>query len=738
MQEKLKSLLQKLPHKPGVYKMKDKEGRILYVGKAKDLSKRVKSYFIASKNRAVRTEKLLEQVEDLEWSEVESEFEALVLETNLIKELRPKYNVLMKDDKNFVYIKITKNEDYPQIRIVRRVEKDNARYFGPKSSASQVKKTLILLQKLFPYRSCHLDINWKAPNDVEIKHKTISYPCLDYHIKRCAGPCIGAISPEEYRESIEQIERFLEGKTKEIEGEIEQKMIQLAKDRQFEKAALLRDRLSSIRELSQKQLVSSPEQTNRDIWNFTLDSEKAYFVGFIFREGKLISQENFVLNAKTFFAGDEEEAEEVLESFLLQYYEHAAHLPQEIVIPLPIESDLLEEWFQRVHQVRVSLVKPERGKKHRLLDLARKNSESFCKQEKARFEKGENSKLLEEMKDLLELPSLPKRIEGYDISHLGGSNTVASMVVFENGNAKNSDYRRFHLRSLSTNEIDDFKCMNEILFRRLSHLKSPKGLLIKQKKLSEEKSKIALYKDETLFAEWTLQKGTHHSAFIENCEDFLKFSKEEAYLYLRALIQKLKLKRVYAISSEEQCSFLEEYGFKKIKSFPQTFAYSFEKPVEFLAYEPQKDFDPSFKEKPDLILIDGGKGQLNAALQALSQFDLKIPLISLAKREEEIFIPKVKNSLVLPKNSPLLQLLQRIRDEAHRFAIGFQRNTRKKDLTASFLDDIPGLGPVKRRKLLQTFGSLEGIKKASSDELKRVLGPKETENLLKAFDNSNN
>ena len=743
-QKKIEALLKKLPHAPGVYKMLGEEGRILYVGKAKDLSRRVRSYFRKT-TKAVRTEKMLEHVVDLEWVEVNSDLEALMLETNLIKEFRPKYNVLMKDDKNYVYIKVTKNEDYPRIEIVRRVEKDGARYFGPKTAAHVVKKTLGLLQKLFMYRSCDLGIEWRG-GKVAITKKTIAYPCLDYHIKRCAAPCIGKISPEDYAKSIERIELFLEGKTSEIEKSLEAQMNEAVQHKEFEKAAIVRDKLLSLRQLfDTKQIVTSPDFENLDILGFVLEGGKAYLNLFMLRDGKLVDQENFIADAGGYEAGEEEHAQEVVETFLYDYYEKATQIPPKILIPLEFEeADFFMEWAGNQAGSRVKLLTPERGKKHQLVELAEKNARSFQKQNKARWESmaPSDEEALAELAAALNLPKPPKRIECYDNSHLGGTDTVASMVVFENGVAKNSDYRKFKLQSIADGEIDDFKSMSEVLLRRLLHIQPvPAGFtvrkaaktnlsgmqtLMKEWKGTEElegeleEYQVAL-KDKTVVGLLRLQAGKDDVYFIRAFYVTPKYrEKRLGRALIFAALEKLKVKRLYVSCVAEMEPLYQRLGFEKIKSFPA----EFEGPLLDLkmAYDPAKHHDASFTTKPDLIVIDGGKGQLSAALKSRDALGLTIPMIGLAKREEDVFVPGASFPLLIPKDSKASYLLQRIRDEAHRFAITFQRDSRKKHLTASALDEIPGIGKATKMKLLKKFGSVEGVKAATFENLASEVG----------------
>lgn len=682
--------------------MKDKDGRIIYVGKAKDLSKRVRSYFQDQKKHPIRTQKMVENVVDLEWIEVGSDLEALFLETNLIKELRPKYNVLMKDDKNFVYIKITKNEDYPRIEIVRRVEKDGARYFGPKTAAHTVKKTLMLLQKLFMYRSCDLGIQWNG-GETKITHKTIAYPCLDYHIKRCAAPCIGKISPEEYAKSIQRIEYFLDGKTTEIEDSLKAQMAEAVAKKEYEKAGFVRDKLLALQGLFHEQIVTSPDHQNSDVFGFVLEGGKAFFNLFMLRDGKLINQENFIADAGGFEPGEEAQAQEIVESFLTQYYEKAMEIPAQILLPLEIEeADFFENWLSNQSSRAVKLIVPQRGKKHKLLELAEKNARSFQKQNKARWEHMEPNaeEVLNELAQHLSLPKIPKRMECYDISHLGGSDTVASMVVFENGVAKKSDYRKFHLRTIEDGEIDDFKSMSEILLRRLRYLsRGPKGIELRKaakthqpelKRLLKEwrgdaeihgslEEYFVASKNKKALGLVRLLKGKETSFLLKSLYVTPKSRKLGlANALLRYALEKNKAKRVYVSCIPEMKTFYEHFGFEVVKKFPEEFSEDL-KPL-LMAYDPSKYFDPSFRAKPDLIVIDGGKGQLSAALKSRDALGVTIPMIGLAKREEDVFVEGKSFPLLIPKDSQALYLLRRIRDEAHRFAITFQRGTRKKYL----------------------------------------------------------
>jgi len=694
MEKKIQSLLKKLAKMPGVYKFKDKEGQVLYVGKAKDLSKRVKSYFRREKGRSVRVQKLIEKTADIEWTEVGSDLEAIVLEANLIKELKPKYNVLMKDDKNFVYVKVTR-EDFPRVKIVRKVEKDGARYFGPKTAAKKVKKTLLLLQKLFKFRSCDLGIEWRDGKAVVTK-KTIAFPCLDSHIKRCDAPCVGDIGPEEYGEGIKQIELFLEGKTEAIEKMLKRQMEELVAEKQFEKAGVLRDRLLAVQELSQKQLVSSPDHANMDIFGFVVEGAKAYFTLFMFRDGKLIDQENFVVDAGGFC---EEDAGGLVQSFLYQYYEKAADVPEQVLLPVEIEDEFFEEW------AGVKVKVPQKGKKNKLIELTRKNAESFMKQHKARWEvaKRDDTEALGDLAKVLEMEKSPKRIEAYDISHLGGSDTVASMVVFEDGVPKKSDYRKFRIRSVD--DGDDYEAMGEVLRRRFSRLR--KDVVIRKATVGKKKVILGFLEDDWKQKEMHGDISEYYLGYVDKKPvGMVRMIPGDGDLYLlevlyvepemrkhgigkalmRHAIEKTKGRRVYVYCFGELVDYYKNYGFEEIKKMPDCFAERVAKfkernsrwNVTMSAYDPGKHKDSSFSARPDLVLLDGGKGQLGVGVRVLEEYGVDVPVIALAKKEEEVFMPGKK--LVIEKDAKALYLLQRVRNEAHRFALSFQKKRREKGM----------------------------------------------------------
>lgn len=730
IQEKeIKSILDNLPRSPGIYKMLDGEGRVIYVGKANDISKRIRQYFQKDYQHSTRTRKLLENVTNIESIGVDSELEAIILEHNLIKQLQPKYNIIMKDDKNYVYIKITK-EDFPRIQIVRKIEKDNAKYIGPKTAAHKVKETFKVLKKIFPFRHCNLDINLiqekplnkegKAEHDMKIGHKTIKYPCLDFYIKRCIAPCIGRCNVAEYREIINNVEKFLEGKADEILEDLKKKMLEYANNKDFERAAKARDQIQKIEAILEKQKVQDHEQEDSDIINYCITQERAYFNLFQIRDGKLIGQENFILavneeeelNSPQNFT---KENQEILEAFITQYYQLATDIPRQILVPHDLENkESLEEFLAQQSLKKPKLIVPKIGTKNKLLEMSLNNARIYADRNKPKWktESELTIKAAEELQILLSIPKPLKRIECYDISHLSGTDTVGSMVVFENGVPKNSFYRKFHLRTVQ-GKPDDFKSMEEVLFRRFSKIaleasqrdyKFRKATKKDWKFIDEQSKKEGLNRSNDNYkAFYLLEKDKKIVGFAALEQKSEKVSKIKAvwiapeergkklgYKLLKSIVQKAKTKRVYLFCFKELLDYYLIAGFELIKEVPEELKKEFvEAPkilgaeVICLAYDKKKHKeDESFKQIPDLIIIDGGKGQLSSATKILNKLNLKISYISLAKKLEEIFHPDMENPILLERHNEALKLLQRARDEAHRFAISYNKNLRKKRLRA--------------------------------------------------------
>ncbi len=665
--QNIESILKKLSHRPGVYLYKNEAGEVIYVGKAKDLKKRVSSYFRKMKDRPMRTQKMLEKAANLEWIEAASEFEALVLETNFIKNHRPRYNVLMKDDKYFIYIKITRNEDYPRVLLTRRIENDGARYFGPKSSAGAARRTLTLLQKLFMLRSCDLNIEWDDGEAVVTK-KTMAYPCLDFHIKRCAGPCIGKVTPDEYyKQSIQNIEWFLEGKTAAIEGNLKDQMTEAVAKKAFEKAAQLRDKLQSIEDLKLSANTTFMELDSADAIGVFLDQGKAYFAIFMVRESRVVRSENFLMQIPEGDALNSDFMNEVLSSFLIQFYSESSEIPELILLPqLLDEHELLKQFLSERASHRVDLNFPQRGPRSELIQMAHKNAINFQKQSQIKFLKDPNGPedRMEDLARVLELKKVPRRMEAYDISHFGGEGTVASMVVFLNGESAPKEYRHFHLRSLPEGQIDDFASMKEVLSRRLAHLSRPSKIW----KVKVREGICELLKSKEVQAQfaWKLTSEIPRLAEISDLEVKGDLPFSVAKWWISEFFKKEKLKRVYAQRVFTEHIALLDMGFTELKNKP-----------DFLAFSGVTIQSGAFNSSPDLILIDGGKGQLSMAQLAMTELGFEIPMIGLAKKREEIFMPGAKKPIILPKSSPGLKLCQSIRDEAHRFAITFQRKGRK-------------------------------------------------------------
>lgn len=687
--------------------MKDKNGATIYVGKAKNLKKRIKSYFQKNAYLSQRLKKLLENTKNIEYIVTDSELEAYILESNLIKELHPKYNILMKDDTNFVYIKIALDEDFPRVRIVRKIEKDNAKYIGPKMSSNKVLETFKILKRIFPFRHCQLDIFWKNENKVEVKNRVIEYPCLDYFIKRCLGPCTGNVFPQNYRKMIIQLIDFLEGKNEDLIKKLETQMRDFASEKKFEQAANVRNKLFAVKEILAKQKISDPERTDADIINYAVEMGRIYFNLFMIRGGKLISQENFIFDVFDLKHKGDVSENEIIEAFLRSYYTVAAYIPREILIPAKIdEKDLCETWLSDLKKEKVKII----YSRHKLLELCKKNAVNYASQHKIKFLAAEAEKnALNELAKILEFPKTKKlrRIECYDISHIGGSDTVGSMVVFENGLSKKEHYRHFKLRIVK-GISNDFENMKEILMRRLKYLGERK-IKIRGARKKESPVIEKILKVEKLDASDFNYKDfrvIEKNKKIIGCARIKKYEKnveEVASLWidkkvrkkgyggnlLKFLIEKSKSKRIYVLIFPHLIEFYAIHGFEEIRALPKILGEKmklckrlFGKPCPIpMVYDKLKHKkDVSFVSKPDLIIVDGGKPQLSAAMNALKNSNLDIPVIALAKKLEEIYAPNKKTPVLMEKNSEALKLLQRLRDEAHRFAVEFQRQLHTKSL----------------------------------------------------------
>ena len=604
--------LKATPTKPGVYIMRGRSGEVLYVGKASKLRNRLRSYFVRKANHSPKIRDMVRRVADFEYIVAESEQEALLLECNLIKENKPPYNARLKDDKSYPFIKVDLTEDFPQVYITRTVKKDGSRYFGPFASASSVRRTLALLKKLFPYRSCTKTITGTDPR-----------PCLDFYINRCIGPCIGAVDKDQYREVIEQVFLFLDGKADQIVKSLEVRMLDASKQLEFEKAAALRDQVQAIEKVHEGQKVLHLSSETLDLIALSTDVGEAWVEVFFIRQGKLVGRDHFIMTST-----QDDTPGQVLTAFVKQFYEANPYVPPRILVQHELEDiDAIQKWLGDKRHGKVQIYVPQRGEKRRLIQMVAENAAEGLEQRrvKATVEEGALGQAMEELQEALNLPSLPKRMECYDISNIQGTNSVGSMVVFEDGKAKSSDYRKFKIKTVEG--IDDYSMMREMLTRRFKRLADPKAQV-------------------------------NSNGPDEDDEPSEGSSSEQAW-----------------------------------------------------------------QQAPDLVLIDGGKGHLGAALQVFLELGItSIPLASLAKQNEELFVPEMPEPIILSRTSPALFLVQRLRDEAHRFAITYHRQRRSKGSTSSVLDQVPGIGPTRRRMLIRQFGSVQGVRQATLEEVAAVPG----------------
>ncbi len=602
--DRLKPILQGIPNKPGCYLMKDKESRVIYVGKAVNLRSRVRSYFHEAANHSRKTAEMVLKIEDIEWIVVSSELEALILEMNLIKRYRPKYNIRLKDDKRYPYIKILWQDPFPKVTVTRRVLNDGARYYGPYTSVWAVHQTLDVLRKIFPYLTCDRVITGEDQR-----------ACLYKDIKLCLAPCIGKIDTVGYRAMINDLGRFLQGRTDPIVSRLEQEMERASAALEYEKAGTIRDQLIAIEKVVEGQKVVTQDKLDTDVIAFARDERDACIQIFFVRRGKLIGTEYFVLDGTR-----EAHDQELVEAFVKQFYTEATHIPPRILLPIEIEeARIIETWLNdRRGGAKVYLKVPRRGAKRDLVALVAENAAETLASLKAKWEadRSKHVQALSELQEALALQAPPNRIECYDISNLQGTAAAGSMVVFEQGAPTKKLYRKFTIKNVQGQ--DDFASMEEILGRR--------------------------------FRRWQ-------------------------------------------IANEE-------------------------------AGKPGGKLDKSFGLLPDLLIVDGGKGQLSRACKILDEHNLKerVPVVGLAKGHEELYLPDRADPVILPRRSQGLYLVQRIRDEAHRFALRQHRTQRRRGGLASKLDSINGVGPARRKALIKTFGDLEGIRQASLEELASISG----------------
>lgn len=710
----LRKRIARIPKAPGVYRWLNDDGDILYIGKANDLRSRLKSYVApdAGKQGAWK-EALMRIVTDFEVTVVRSDLEAFVLETNLIKQYRPKYNILMKDDKNFVYVRITTKDPYPRIEVLRKMNDDGATYIGPKTSQYQVQRTLEMLRNLYPFRTCKMSIVPKdstksIPIDVVLKNKDRPTPCLDHHIGQCTAPCAGLITSEEYRmQCIDPVIRFLRGDQKGVAEMLKEKMKQAAVDRKFEVAAKLRDILGYMQDLAEKQTVSDTSREDADIIGVSVLSNRSQVVILRERDGKIIDDVSLELSSSTDSIG------EVLSQILPQFYTSTADFPRLLVLPEPFEGiEEFHAWFAERAGRSVEIRVPERGKQSTVLKLAMKNAEERAKQREAKWESEHRmvEGALEELQKVLGLPAIPKRIEGYDISHLGGTETAGSMSVAIDGKPANRDYRHFTIHGLKSGEVDDYRSLREVLRRRLRYVVgglkfdeaqwASKGVVFAKAKKDDQKTLEQIIQDHPKELSQTpvsykdcivARKGDQiaamgrlvaHAGGLREIKsvwvspDFR--GQSLAHVIVRKLLSTLKKGKVYITLHPKHEELYADIGFRAVNTTPPVLleqmkkddASAPEEPKDIcLMYEVQANkSDKSLEAVPDLLMIDGGKGQLGVAVEVLKEYGLSIPVIGLAKREEEIFVPGNPVSIPLPKESQGRYLLMRLRDEAHRFA----------------------------------------------------------------------
>lgn len=585
--------LKLLPDRPGVYLMKNRRGQIIYVGKAIKLKNRVRQYFQSSRNHSAKTLALVSHIEDLETIITANELEALILECNLIKKHHPKYNIMLRDDKTYPYLKLTLNEDYPRLITTRRVVKDGSRYFGPYTSSTAMKETLNLLRRLFPLRTC--------------KHLG-ERPCLEYHIKRCPAPCAGFVDKETYKEMVRSVCWFLEGKTEEIETALTEKMQQLAQKLEFELAGKIRDQLAAIRQITEKQKILT-DTGDMDAVGMASSSLGTCMQVFFVRNGKILGRNQFLLTGN-----EDDNGENCLSAFFKQYYNDAVFIPKEILLPIDIEETaLLEKWLLETKKAKAKIIVPKRGVKKDIVQMANENAAKYLHDQESRLRDNQARSIgaVYDLQKYLNLTKPPLRMECFDISHIQGSETVASMVVFQDGKPDKESYRRFKINS-TEGKPDDFMSMREVTMRR--------------------------------------------------------------------------------------------YG------------------------------KATAEEMPDLIIIDGGKGQLSSALEIIrGAGHMTVPVVGLAKQFEYIFTEYSPEPVILPRQSDALYLVQQIRDEAHRFAITYHRKLRTKRNKVSLLDNIAGVGAKRRKALFDRFENIGNIKNATVEELSAVPGI--SENIAKSIYN---
>ncbi len=645
-----KTRLDGLPTTPGVYIMRDATNTIIYIGKAVNLRNRVRSYFGSLTGAPHKVARMVSHIADFEFLVTDTELEALILENQLIKKHQPHYNIRLKDDKTYPYIRVSVQEDWPRVQYTRRLVEDGSRYFGPFANAGAAQTTLDLLNRLFPYRTCDLVIDGQMPR-----------PCLQYYMHRCLGPCAGLADKADYRAAIDQVMLFLDGKQATIIRDLQARMAEAAENLEFERAAYLRDQIRAIEKTQESQKVFSTKGTDEDVIAFARENGDACVQVFFIRDGKLLGSERYMLEG----TGDEEPAQ-IMGSFVSQFYEDAKDIPPSLVLQHDLdETAILEAWLRQKRGHKVQLVVPRRGEKRQLIDLAARNAQECIEQMRLRWLSDEQKAVaaLGELQTALQLPAWPQRIECYDISHVQGTDTVASMVVFEHGQAAKKEYRRFEIKTVTNN---DFEAMQEVLRRRFRRAGLERAA---QAAAQPGPSEVTLAPSQAALEE---EAAAHPAA---PAAPPLPDGAEAAAATANATTST----RVASWSG--------------------------------------------WAVLPDLVVIDGGKGQLSAAVEVMREVGLAdIPIVGLAKQREEVFKPGQSLGIMLPREGEALHLLQRVRDEAHRFAVGYHRKLRSKRSFQGKLDTIPGVGPKRKAALLKHFGSLAKMRAASVEELAAVPG----------------
>ena len=614
--------LKNLPEKPGVYLMKNSLGEIIYVGKAKKLKNRVKSYFQNSKNHTEKVKAMVKNISEFEYIVTDSEMEALILECNLIKKHSPRYNISLKDDKFYPFIKVTINDEFPRVFVTRNYAKDGSKYFGPYTNGTAVYETINLIYKIFPVRTCKMTIKEGAQN---------MRPCLNYHIKKCLGPCGGCVSKAEYNEKIIDIINILSGKDDNVLKQLKLEMEEASENLEFEKAASIRDKYLAVKTIIEKQKIFKTVEGDEDFINIDQDEKDSCIQIFFSRDGKITGREHFIFENTA-----NDSLEELIEEFITNFYGGTAKIPKAIIVPTILDTKLIEEYLTIKRGSKVLVKIPQKGQKKDMLEMVKNNAKDTLEKFKDKYKKEKeiNKTSLEELTELLELEEWPSRIEAYDISNIQGVDSVGTMVVFEEGRSKNSDYRRFKIKNVKG--ANDYDSMREILTRRFN-------------------------------------RGLNEVKAIQ--ESNLKFS------------------------------------------------------------------NGKFSNFPDLIMMDGGKGQINVALEVLKELNINIPVCGLVKDDKHQTRGIIYNNteLIINRSSNLMQMIRRIQDEVHRFAITYHRSLRDKRTLHSILEDIPNVGEKRRRALLMKFGSVDNIKKASIEELIETpsIDKKAAESIFTYFNGNN-